>query len=321
MGREAMDRRGSTYIVSGASGSGKTFITNELAKAFLCETPGPDGCCGKCRSCIYTANGTNPDLVRVAPEKNANVIPVDRIRESIVGDYETAPRFSPNKVYIIDGDHLNKEGQNALLKSIEEPPSDVIFIFETTNTDALLPTILSRAVDYKIKPYTKEEVVEIVRKLSPDISGDELDLLADFADGIPGRAVRLMSDETFLDLKNDLMDHVLSMPGEKVSRSIKRADEIFADYEHNYMEPAILLIWIVNDIMRLKADIDCEQVRFNQDRMRLEKFVVSHENIGIKEMGRILEYINGFLSDLKVNVKYEGCVTALTLKMYKELNK
>lgn len=321
MASEVMSRRGSTYIVSGPSGSGKTFIAEELGKAFLCEDPGQNGACGKCRCCLYSENNTNPDIIRVEPEKEGSNITVDRIREAVVGDYETAPRFSPNKVYIINGDALGKESQNALLKSIEEPPSDVIFIFEVTNTDTLLPTILSRAAEYKIRPYEPEEVRKIISGIRPELSDDDLDMLSEFADGIPGRAIKLSEDDTFSELKDDIMELVLTMPEKKLHEVLLRAEEIFGGYQSNYQEPTILLMWLLGDIMRLVSDIDCESIRFGSDRMRIEKFTVSNPEIRQKEIGRAIGAIDQFVADRKVNVNYDGSVTAMMLKIYKEFRK
>jgi len=321
MASEVMSKRGNTYIVSGPEGSGKTLIAGELARGFLCREPGRNGACGKCRSCVYSENNTNPDLVRVEPEKEGSVISVERIRDLVVGDYETAPRFSPNKVYLINGNYLGKESQNALLKSIEEPPEDVVFIFEVTNTDTLLPTIKSRAAEYKIRRYGNEEVKQILKSAGKDIDDAAIDVMADFADGIPGRALKLADDETFANLKADIMDLILDMPGSGITGTLKRADEIFGEYKDRYIEPVILMIWLLGDLMRLVSDIDCESIRFEGDRARLERFVVVNSGITQKELGRALEYIGGFVSDRKVNVNYDGTVAVMMLKIHKEFNK
>ena len=321
MGAEVLSKRGNTYIVSGPSGSGKTFIAGELAKSFICSHPTSNGECGSCDSCRSLGAGANTDLVRIAPDKGEKNIPVDRIRDDVVGDYETAPRFSPHKVYIIDADHIGVEAQNALLKSIEEPPANVIFILEVTNTDTLLPTILSRAVEYKILPYSVEEVKAIVKSEGIDIADADLDIASEFADGIPGRAVKLASDESFGKLKDDLMDLILDMRGAKISDVLDRSDEIFGEYKDNYMEPVILLLWIFGDLMKLMADIDCDRIRFTSARTRLEKYIVTHKEIGQKEIGRACEAVNAFVADRKVNVGYDGCVNLMILKIYKEFNK
>jgi len=321
MASEVMSKRGNTYIVSGPEGSGKTLIAEELAKGFLCQSPTKEGACGKCRCCIYSDNNTNPDLVRVEPEKEGAVISVDRIRELVVGDYETAPRFSPNKVYLINGNYLGKESQNALLKSIEEPPSDVVFIFEVTNSDTLLPTIRSRAAEYKIRRYRTEEVKKILALAGKDADDAELSVMTDFADGIPGRALKLADDESFAQLKADIMDLILGLCGSSVTETLKRADEVFGEYRDRYLEPVILMIWLLGDLMRLVSDIDCESIRFEGDRTRLEKFVVANAGITQKEIGRALEYIGTFVADRKVNVSYDGTVAVMMLKIHKEFNK
>ncbi len=321
MSAEVKSRRGNTYIVSGPQGSGKTYIASELARSFICQNPTDNGACGKCSSCIYAGNGSNSDLIRIEPQKNEDRISIDRIREEVVGDYETSPRYSPNKVYVIDADHIGVESQNALLKSIEEPPADVIFILEVTNTDTLLPTIMSRAVEYKILPYTSDEVKEIIRAEGMDIPDSELDMLADLADGIPGRAVRFAQDEAFSELKDSLMGFVLGMNGMRISDAILKGEEIFGEHKDNYLEPTILLLWILGDLMKLRADIDCDRIIFASDRARLERFVVSDDTAGLKEIGRATEAVNGFIEHRKINVNYDGSVTEMIIKIYKEFNK
>ena len=321
MAAEISSKRGNTYIVSGPAGSGKSLIAEELARGFLCEHPGSNGACGKCNCCTYTENGSNSDLVRIDVKKNESNIPVDRIREEVVGDYETAPRFSPNKVYLIDADYIGVEAQNALLKSIEEPPANVIFILEVTNADTLLPTIQSRAVDYKIKPYSTDEVKKIARLCGVEEDDAELDLLAEFADGIPGRAVKLASDDSFTKLKDDLLDLVLGMSGRPISDAILMSEEIFGEYKDDQGEPVILLLWILGDLMKLATDIDCERVRFVTDRTAMEKFVVAHREVTAREIGRAVEAVNDFMADRKVNVSYDAAVTAMILKIHGEFNK
>lgn len=295
-------------------------LANEMAAMFLCDDPTPEGACGKCRCCIFTANGTNPDYIKVEPEKNASGIPVDTIRSAIVADYEIAPQFSRNKVYQINGNCLGVEAQNALLKSIEEPPENVIFIIETVNTDTLLPTIVSRAAEYKTVPLDDEDIKKFIRSVYPDIDDNELMLLADFADGIPGRAVKLREDEDFTGLKESVLELVLGMRGRTLTDTIKAGDEIFLNYKNRYMEPTVLLLWVLSDIMRLVVDIDCDRIRFSTDRARLEKYVAGNRSITTQKTGRAIEAVYSFVRDMKVNVNYEAIETAMIIKIYKELN-
>ena len=180
---------------------------------------------------------------------------------------------------------------------------------------------MSRAAEYKIRPYEPEEVRKIISGIRPELSDDDLDMLSEFADGIPGRAIKLSEDDTFSELKDDLMELVLTMPEKKLHEVLLRAEEIFGGYQSNYQEQTILLMWLLGDIMRLVSDIDCESIRFGSDRMRIEKFTVSNPEIRQKEIGRAIGAIDQFVADRKVNVNYDGSVTAMMLKIYKEFRK
>ena len=117
MASEVVSRRGSTYIVSGPSGSGKTYISNELGKAFLCESPVQNGACGKCRCCLYSENGTNPDIIRVEPEKEGSNISVEKIRETV----ELCETHDPAGIIACVKGIIQKEDSSAWLASCTIP--------------------------------------------------------------------------------------------------------------------------------------------------------------------------------------------------------
>ncbi|MBR2592065.1 MAG: hypothetical protein IKD62_03790, partial [Oscillospiraceae bacterium] len=121
-------------------------ILNDLADHFagllLCEKHTR---CGTCSSCRYLAGGAHPDLMRVVPEK-PGTIKVDDIRDRLVNDMGIRPYRSAYKIYIIEhAEWMNIQAQNALLKTLEEPPSYGVILLLSCNTEALLPTIISRS--------------------------------------------------------------------------------------------------------------------------------------------------------------------------------
>ena len=130
------------YILNGERGSGKKMLANLFAMTLLCET-GDNEPCGKCHSCKQAERGNHPDIIRVTHEK-PNSISVDDIRTQVNNTVDIKPYQGPYKVYIIpQADMMTPQAQNAILKTIEEPPSYAVFLLLTENAETLLPTINS----------------------------------------------------------------------------------------------------------------------------------------------------------------------------------
>lgn len=139
------------YIISGAEGSGKKLIASAFAKALLCDERADEPCC-KCVSCRTFDGGNNPDMIYVYPKKT-KALSVDDVREQITSDVNIKPYNHDYKIYMIPkADTLTVQAQNALLKTLEEPPEYAVFILLAENTAAFLPTVLSRCVLFDIKP-------------------------------------------------------------------------------------------------------------------------------------------------------------------------
>ena len=138
------------YILNGQRGSGKKMLANLFAMTLQCES-GQLEPCGECHSCIQANSGNHPDIITVRHEKPAS-ISVDDIRTQMNGDIMIKPYSSPYKIYIVpEADLLTVQAQNALLKTIEEPPEYAVIFLLTENADSLLPTIRSRCVMLKLR--------------------------------------------------------------------------------------------------------------------------------------------------------------------------
>ena len=139
------------YILTGEAGMGRKSIANAFAMTLLCEKGGSEPCM-TCHSCKQVMSGNHPDLIYVKHEKPGS-IGVDDVREQINDTIMIRPYSSYYKIYIVDeAEKMTVQAQNALLKTIEEPPSYAVIILITTNQEAFLPTILSRCVQMKLKP-------------------------------------------------------------------------------------------------------------------------------------------------------------------------
>ena len=137
------DKVSHAYILNGAKGSGKKMLAKLFAMTLQCENSQLEPC-GECRSCRQADSGNQPDIITIQHEKPGS-ISVDDIREQLNGDIMIKPYSNRYKIYIIpEADLLTVQAQNALLKTIEEPPEYAIIFLLTENADSLLPTIRSR---------------------------------------------------------------------------------------------------------------------------------------------------------------------------------
>jgi len=156
-------------IIEGDIGTGKRTLARYLAKTAVCEDGEPP--CGQCRSCHLADSGTHPDIETVAPEEKKKNINVDQIRELRNTAYHSAHTASRRAFIIEQADTMNAASQNSLLKVLEEPPSDVLFILIALSAKNLLETVVSRCMVLSLFPPTSEEALAYLteeRKLLRD---------------------------------------------------------------------------------------------------------------------------------------------------------
>ena len=178
---EKLNKVSHAYIFSGEKGSGKKLLASRFAELLQCEAEGEKPC-GKCRSCRQAESGNHPDIIRITHEK-PNTISVDDIREQLVGDVQIKPYQSKYKIYIVpDAEKMNVQAQNALLKTIEEPPAYAVILFLTTNAFSFLPTILSRCVVLNMKPVPDQEVRKYLME-HVEVPDYQADIAVAFAQG------------------------------------------------------------------------------------------------------------------------------------------
>lgn len=290
------------YLITGEEGMGKKTIARAFAAALLCEDrkQGSYLSCGRCRSCHQIETDNHPDLKVIAHEK-PQIISVDEIRSQVVSDVDIRPYQNGRKVYIIpDAQLMNEQAQNALLKTLEEPPDYAVIILLSTNENMMLSTIKSRCIRLPLSPLPEETIKEALRTdyHIPDYRADQI---VRFARGNLGKSVEMAQEDDFLnDLHKagEMMSQVVRRPSYEWSEYIELLTEDKSRYDF-YLG---LFIDYYRDILLLKAGGDPRRLMFFDEEDTIREEAGGYGFPGLLECEQAL-----FLAQkrLKENVKPE----------------
>ncbi|MBQ0043100.1 MAG: DNA polymerase III subunit [Lachnospiraceae bacterium] len=289
------------YIICGERSSGKEFIARLFAAALQCENHTQEGePCNDCHACHQAISGNHPDIIRVLHER-PNTIGVDDIRSQINNDIVIKPYQGPYKIYIMnEGEKMTAQAQNALLKTLEEPPAYGIILILTSNLDNMLPTILSRCVVLNMKPAPDEEIrAYLMRELQvPDYKAD---VCVAFARGNVGKAKALATSEEFDNIKEDAVGLLKSIDGMDVSEIIAAVRKI-TEYKFNiddYLD--IIAVWY-RDVLLFKATGDANHLIFKSELPFIREVADASTYEGIDN---VIDAIDKAKSRLKANVNFD----------------
>lgn len=300
------------YIINGERSSGKEFIAKIFAAALQCENPdtasGITEPCQVCHSCRQMATGNQPDVLYISHEK-PGTIGVEDIRGQINGTVAIKPYSSPRKVYIMnEAEKMTVQAQNALLKTLEEPPEYTVILLLTTNMDTLLPTILSRCVLLNMKPVRDAEVKKYLMETMqmPDYKAD---ICTAFARGNIGKAKLLAASEEFDHIKEEaitLLKYINDMEISEIVAAIKKINEYKLDV-NDYMD--ILAIWY-RDVLIFKATNDLNHLIFREEIQYIKKVADRSTYEGIE---LVINALDKAKSRLKANVNFDLTMELLLL--------
>lgn len=297
------------YILNGERGSGKRLLADFFAMALQCEERDEDGsACGKCRSCRQAMSGNQPDIVHTTHEK-PSTISVEEIRTQVNNDIMIRPYASRYKVYIIgEADKMSVQAQNALLKTIEEPPEYAVILLLTENAQALLPTIRSRCVVLKLRNI-RDQLVKKYLLEHMEISEDRADICVAFAQGNLGKAISLATSEDFNEMKEatvHLLRNIDEMETEGLIEAVKKCTEFKMDI-NDYLD--MIAVWY-RDVLIYKATLSVDRVVFSDQLKYIKQRASKSSYEGI---GTILNAIEKAKARLKANVNFELTMELLLL--------
>lgn len=310
------DRVGHAYLFCGTRGTGKTTIAKIFAKTVNCQNPIDGSPCGECASCKAIAAGASMNVIEIDAASNNGV---DNIRE-IVDEVSYSPAEGKYKVYIIDEVHMLSIGAfNALLKTLEEPPSYVIFILATTEANKIPITILSRCQRYDFKRITIDTIADRLKELMQEekveVEEKALRYIAKAADGSMRDALSLLDqciafhfgEQLTYDMVLDVLGAVDSGVFSRMLRHMIEKDVLgcITLLEEIVMQGRELtqfvsdFTWYLRNLLLVKSSDNADEIiEVSSENMALLK-----EEAGLLDQNAIMRYIRIF-SELSGQMRY-----------------
>ena len=319
------------YIISGENGSGKEFIARVFAKALQCENRQEKGAfiesCNECSSCVKALSNNHPDIITFTHEK-PNSIGVDDIRHGLRDDVVIKPYESKYKIYIIpEGEKMTPAAQNALLKTLEEPPSYIVIIILTNNINAFLPTIISRCIVLPMKPAQDDSIKKYLMENCHVVDYKAM-LCASFARGNVGKALELASNERFDNLKNGTIELVSKLKALEIHDMMDRVHEILAPAEESeksskkgidmgsYEDFMDVLIFLFRDMLVYKSTGNEDHLIFS-DKISYIRSVT--EKCSYVQIDQMIQDLNKAKNRINSNVNIDLALELMLLAIKENL--
>ena len=293
------------YILQGEAGMGKEFLAKNFAKALLCEsntgTP-----CMTCPSCKKAKSGNHPDIIMVASEKDGSV-GVDDIREKLVDTIDIRPYEGKYKVYIIPkAAGMTVQAQNALLKTLEEPPAYAVILLLADNAGKLLPTITSRCTMINLGPVSEEKIKDFLMQVM-HVPEYQAALQARLSQGNPGKARKLAAMDDFYEKVQESLHYLKKSKDASFETRLEFSKKIAEDKKQLSEYLDIFEMWF-RDVIYYKATKDMTGVAFNEELNGLSKRASESSYNGIQD---ILQSIVVARDRLAANVNPELAIRLL----------
>ena len=310
------------YILHGERGMGKLNIAKEAAKAIQCESNAPEKedktgeACNSCKSCHQAESENQPDIKYVTPAKKT--LGVDDIRIQINDDASIKPYGSPYKIYIIPkSDTMTVQAQNALLKTLEEPPKYAVFILLAANIDAFLPTILSRCVILNVRTVAEEKIVDTLRE-KYGVGDYDAKVAASFAGGNIGKAEKLIESESFKESKDSITDLIRNVANggmDAIAAAIKELNVYKDDKEalRDYLD--MLRVWF-GDVLKYKTTKTDTELVFQESLTEIKQLA---DHISFEDLNGIMDEINDAEGRIKSNVSFDSNMEVMLLGIKERL--
>lgn len=296
-----------SYIFEGAYGIGKNTFALELAKLILCEEKEGNKPCNHCKSCSMIDAGTHPDVISI--DKDTKVTKVETIRENIVREMDIKPYRSEHKIIIVKAaDSISVQGQNAMLKTIEEPPSYGIIILICENLASLLPTIKSRCIVVRFNPIHREQMTTYLQ--SRGITGINQQVYEMLSNGSIGVINDILQDETYLEVRKQSITYLERLERAQIMEIYDMVKEITDQKEEIECILQFWLLWY-RDIAVAKAANSDNLYYKDYQRQLLDM----SSKLTYNKVSQNIEFIKHAILDIKQNIYSTFVIENLLLKL------
>ena len=278
-------------LISGEDGIGKSILAEILGKLIL------NG----------DLNREYVDIINYKPSKAS--FGVDDVRE-IIDEVNKKPFEGDKKVIIIhQGNKLTIQAQNALLKTIEEPPTEVYIIILCESLELILDTIKSRCEIYKLTPLTKDELYKYIAIKGYDYSEEEKSSAIAFSEGIPGRIDRYFSDTELQELRDKIVDLLLQLTNNEIEAILEKEEQLVS-YKQNKEEVINVLYSFIRDIL-VNKEVYNENLIINRDKIKeIERLT---NEMSFKKLNKMLLGLQEASKNIKNNVSWAMTVRIMLM--------
>lgn len=295
------------YIFSGETGCGKKLLATAFAMTLQCEQRGVDPCL-TCSSCKKALSKNHPDIIHITHEK-PNSIGIEDIRSQLIDDVAIKPYCSSYKIYIIsEAEKLTLQAQNALLKTIEEPPAYAVILLLTNNMDALLPTITSRCVKLGLRP-VKESMVKEYLMEKMHIPDYQAKMDASLAQGNIGKAKQLAESEDFAQVTENALRLLRRSDSMELFELVDAIKMLSADKQNIYDYLDLFTMWF-RDVLLFKATREVDGLVFKDQFNDIKERAGKSSYEGLET---IIDAIEKARTRLHANVNFDLVMELLFL--------
>lgn len=298
------------YIINGEYGSGRQTIASALAKTIQCQSKTDDtDACGVCTSCKQAESHNHPDIKYITHDKTS--ISVNDIREQLNNDISIKPYSSEYKIYIIpDANKMTEQAQNALLKTIEEPPVYAIIILLTENCDSLLPTIRSRCVTLTMNPVEKDKICTYLENKF-QLEPEQAQIAANYCQGNIGKAIRFASSSDFIEMKNQVLKLLKNLDLMDIASIIDTIKE-FSTHKNDINDYLDLMLLWYRDVLMFKVTKDANLLLYSDEYSAISEQATKRDYENIEN---IIAAIDKAKVRLKANVNFDVTIELMILAM------
>lgn len=302
------------YIISGQQGMGKKLLANVFAKTLQCEGGGSSPCC-HCTSCRVFDTGNHTDVIWVRSKKTKG-LGVDDIREQVIQNVMIKPYQYKYKIFIIEqADKMTVQAQNALLKTLEEPPAYGIFLLLAENSSSFLPTILSRCAVLKLRPLPTPLVEEYLYRHHIGDS-DKIAVYTEYAQGSIGKALQIAQSEEFSKQREDTLVWLTAVAHSDLVSVMAIAKEMEV-YKENLQFLDIASLWY-RDVLTAKLLKD-KSYLIQKDK--IDSIIEQAQQESCEEILQKIEAVWQAKRQLSQNANFQLVMEVMLIKLKERLNR